>query len=126
MITFGEPGSYAYIGLFFILGVMLGVGAYVTSWILRPKPKQEGMKLDSYECGEETIGPTWIQFNARYYVWALIFLVFDVETLFILPWALVYKGFQPISLAFVEMAIFLLILIVGLIYAWKKDVLKWN
>ncbi len=126
MPGFGEAGYYSYIGIFILFGLLMGFGAYITSWILRPKPTQSDLKLEPYECGEQTQGPTWIQFNARYYVWALIFVIFDVETLFVLPWALVYKTFPDIGLAFTEMAIFLLILVVGLLYAWKKDVLKWT
>ena len=101
------------------------MGAYIASWILRPKLPQTGVKTEPYECGEETIGPTWIQFNARYYLWALIFVVFDVEVLFIVPWAVVYHGFGNLALAFVDMLVFLGILIVGLIYAWKKGALEW-
>ena len=123
--SFGEYGYYAYIGIFFILGIIFGLGAYIGSWLFRSKPPQSGLKIEPYECGEETIGNTWIQFNARYYLWALIFVVFDVEVLFVVPWAAVYSTFQPISFAFIEMAVFLFILIVGLVYAWKKRALEW-
>jgi len=126
MANFGNSGYYALLGIFFLFGLLLGIGAYITSWILRARGAKTDMKISPYECGEETSGPTYIQFNARYYVWALIFLIFDVETLFILPWALVYRTFQPMMLALTEMAVFLLILLVGLMYAWKKGVLRWN
>ena len=124
-MSVGQYGYYAYIGAFFILGIIFALGAYIASWILRPKLPQTGVKTEPYECGEETIGPTWIQFNARYYLWALIFVVFDVEVLFIVPWAVVYHGFGNLALAFVDMLVFLGILIVGLIYAWKKGALEW-
>ena len=75
-------------------------------------------KLDNYECGEEPEGSAWVQFNIRFYVIALIFLIFDVEVVFLFPWAMVFKEMGMV--AFVEMGIFLLILIVGLAYVWKK------
>src|SRR5208283_5108184 len=124
-MNIGEYGYYAWIGAFFILGIIFALGAYIAAWFLRPRVPQTGMKVDPYECGEETIGPTWIQFNARYYIWALIFVVFDVEVLFVIPWAVVYRSFQPITTAFVEMGVFLFILLVGLLYAWKKHALEW-
>jgi NADH-quinone oxidoreductase subunit A len=124
-MSIGEYGYYAWIGAFFILGIIFALGAYIAAWFLRPIVKQTGMKVEPYECGEETIGPTWIQFNARYYLWALIFVIFDVEVLFVVPWAVVYSTFHPISVAFFEMAVFLFILIIGLLYAWKKRALEW-
>ncbi len=81
------------------------------------------MQLQSYECGEPTIGPSWIQYNVRYYVFALLFVIFDVEVVFLIPWAVVYKELGLFAL--VEMLIFIAILIFGLVYAWKKGVLKW-
>ena len=82
-------------------------------------------KLDKYECGEEPEGSAWVQFNIRFYVIALIFLIFDVEVVFLFPWAMVFKDMG--MLAFVEMGIFLLILIVGLAYVWKKgDLAIWD
>ena len=80
-------------------------------------------KLSTYECGEESEGSAWVQFNIRFYVIALIFLIFDVEVVFLFPWAVVFKDLG--LLAFVEMSIFLLILIVGLAYVWKKGDLDW-
>ena len=124
-MAIGGYGYYAWIGAFFILGIVFALGAYIVSWVIRSRAPQTGLKVEPYECGEETIGPTWIQFNARYYLWALVFVVFDVEVLFVVPWAVVYHSFQPMLTAFIEMAIFLLILIVGLIYAWKKRALEW-
>jgi NADH-quinone oxidoreductase subunit A len=76
-----------------------------------------------YECGVGTIGPTWIRFNVGYYLFALLFLVFDVEAAFLYPWALV---FREVGLAgLIEVGIFVLVLIVGLAYAWRKGALEW-
>ena len=80
-------------------------------------------KLATYECGEESEGSAWVQFNIRFYVVALIFLIFDVEVVFLFPWAVVFNDLG--MLAFVEMAIFLIILLVGLAYVWKRADLDW-
>ncbi len=108
--------------LFVIIGAVLLTAALLLAKILAPsKPSKN--KLDTYECGEEAEGSAWVQFNIRYYVIALIFIIFDVEVLFLFPWAVVYKELG--WLAFVEMAIFLIILIFGLVYVWKKRDLDW-
>ena len=80
-------------------------------------------KLATYECGEESEGAAWVQFNIRFYVVALIFLIFDVEVVFLFPWAVVFNDLG--LLAFVEMAIFLVILLIGLAYVWKRSDLDW-
>ena len=80
-------------------------------------------KLETYECGEESEGSAWVQFNIRFYVVALIFLIFDVEVVFLFPWAVVFNDLG--LLAFVEMAIFLVILLIGLAYVWKRSDLDW-
>ena len=84
-------------------------------------------KLGNYECGERPIGTPWVRFNVRYYIVAIIFLIFDVEVLFIVPWAVVYKSlFSQLGLlVFFDMFVFLLVLGVGLIYCWKKGHLEW-
>ncbi len=108
--------------LFIVLGIVLLSVLLAVSRIIAPsKPTRE--KLDTYECGEEPEGPAMIQFNIRFYVIALIFLIFDVEVVFLFPWAAVFKDMGLV--AFVEMALFLLILIVGLAYVWKKADLDW-
>ncbi|NIP42016.1 MAG: NADH-quinone oxidoreductase subunit A [candidate division Zixibacteria bacterium] len=90
--------------------------------LLRPARPSE-IKLQNYECGEPTVGTSWVQFNVRFYIFALLFVIFDVETVFIFPWAVVYDSLGWFG--FIEMTIFLAILIYGLVYAWKKGVLKW-
>jgi len=108
--------------LFVIIGAVLLVAALLLAKLLSPsKPSKN--KMDTYECGEEAEGSSWVQFNIRYYVIALIFIIFDVEVLFLFPWAVVFKELS--WLAFVEMAIFLIILIFGLVYVWKKGDLDW-
>ena len=89
---------------------------------LRPDAP-DPIKLDTYECGVETEGDSWVQFNFRYYLIALLFVVFDVEVVFLLPWAVVFRELG--LLAFVEGVVFILILAVGLAYVWRKGDLEW-
>ena len=85
----------------------------------RPTPE----KLTTYECGEEAIGSAWVQFNVRFYIIALIFLIFDVEIAVLFPWALIFKKMGLLALA--EILIFTLILVVGFVYVWVKGDLEW-
>ena len=91
-------------------------------WIIRPSRASEE-KLTTYECGENPTGSAWIQFNIRFYVFALIFIIFDVEAVFLLPWAVVFRKLGP--LAFVEGLVFIGILVVALAYVWRKGDLEW-
>ena len=109
--------------IFFVLGALFVAGGLIASWVLRPHRPYPG-KNASYECGEEPIGNAWVRFNIRFYVIALIFLVFDVEVVFLFPWALVYR--QLGLFAFLEMAVFLVILLVGYAYVWAKGDLDWD
>lgn len=109
--------------LFIILGLVLVGGAFGASYLISPKVFSP-LKEETYECGIETIGPSWIQFKVGYYLFAMLFLIFDVETIFIVPWAVVMK--QVGLVAFVEIVIFFLILGLGLLYAWKKRALVWE
>ncbi|MBI2908885.1 MAG: NADH-quinone oxidoreductase subunit A [Chloroflexi bacterium] len=102
--------------------------ALMTSFILslvrvRPR-KPTAAKVTTYECGMEPMGPSWIQFNFRYYFFALLFVVFDIETVFLYPWAVAFK--QLALFGFIEMIIFILILLVAYVYAWKKKALEWK
>lgn len=114
--------SYSYVLLFLAASVVFVLAAFIASWLLRPqKPTQR--KLSTYECGEVSKGTSFVQYNVRYYLIALIFVIFDVEAVFLLPWAVAFK---PLGLlGFVEALIFILILLVGLIYAWKNKALEW-
>ena len=114
--------QWIYIGLFIIVGLIIPVGAITVAWILSPK-KANPIKMTTYECGIETVGDSWVQFKAQYYIFALVFLVFDVETVFLFPWAV--KLGQLGLFAVVEGIIFILILIAGLVYTWRKGMLEW-
>jgi NADH:ubiquinone oxidoreductase subunit 3 (subunit A) len=114
--------DWLYVGLFLVVGAIVPAAAIVTSWILAPrKPNQ--IKQSTYECGMETVGENWVQFKAQYYIFALVFLVFDVETVFLFPWALSLGKLS--MLAVFEGILFVLILITGLVYAWRKGMLEW-
>jgi NADH:ubiquinone oxidoreductase subunit 3 (subunit A) len=91
-------------------------------WAIRPSRFSEE-KLTTYECGEDPKGTAWVQFNVRFYVFALIFLVFEVEAVFLLPWAVVFRELG--ALAFVEGLVFISVLVVALVYAWRKGDLAW-
>jgi NADH:ubiquinone oxidoreductase subunit 3 (subunit A) len=90
--------------------------------VIRPSRFSEE-KLTTYECGENPTGSAWIQFNIRFYVFALIFIIFDVEAVFLLPWAVVFRTLGP--LAFIEGLVFIAILVVALGYVWRKGDLEW-
>ena len=115
--------DYSRVLLFLIVGAVFVAGGLITAWILRPRRPYAG-KLTCYECGEEPMGDSRIKFNVRFYVVALIFLIFDVEIVFLFPWALVYKDLG--MFAFVEMMVFLGILLVGFAYVWAKGDLEWD
>ena len=115
--------EWLYIGLFVVVGALVPTAAIVLSWIISPK-KPNPIKQSTYECGMETVGDNWVQFKAQYYVFALVFLVFDVETVFLFPWAAAYNKLTLFMV--VEGLIFALILVGGLLYAWKKGALEWK
>ena len=109
--------------LFFLLGAGLVGGAILFSTFIPPSSLNP-QKAEPYECGIPTQGVTWLQFNIGYYLFAILFLIFDVETVFLFPWAVVMKEVGMV--AFVEILIFLLILGLGLLYAWNKKALVWE
>jgi NADH-quinone oxidoreductase subunit A len=90
--------------------------------IQKRKPSKE--KESVYECGVDTIGRSWVQFKTSYFLYALAFVVFDVETVFLYPWALVFRRMEFAAIA--EMFVFMAILLLGLGYAWKKGALEWK
>jgi NADH-quinone oxidoreductase subunit A len=115
--------DYAYVGFFLVVGVLFVIlNIEVLSRLIRPR-RPNPQKLSSYECGEEPIGTGWVRFHVRYYLYALIYIVFAVETVFLFPWAIVFR--QMGMVAFVEMMVFIAILLIGLAYAWKKKALEW-
>ena len=109
--------------IFLIIGLVFVAGGLIMSWLIRPS-RPYPSKLSTYECGETPIGDTRVRFNIRFYVIALIFLVFDVEVVFLFPWATVYKELG--WFAFIEMLVFLAILFVGYAYVWRKGDLDWD
>lgn len=114
--------DYTFIGLFVIIAILFPIIALALAFIIRPK-KPNPVKSSTYECGLETIGETWVQFRVQYYIYALVFVIFDIETVFLYPWAVAYNKLGLFAL--VEMFIFLVILFGGLIYAWRKGALEW-
>jgi NADH-quinone oxidoreductase subunit A len=115
--------EFGVILLFFIIGFLFVAIGLIAAAIIRPH-KPNPIKNSTYECGEEIIGEPWIRFNVRFYVIGLVFLLFDVEVVFLLPWAVIFKELG--WFAFIEMIIFVLILIVGLAYVWAKGDLDWE
>ena len=120
--------NYGYIGLFLIVAILFAVTTILLPVTLRflnivPK-KPSPIKSSPFECGMETIGKTWVQFNFRYYFYALVFLVLDVLVVFLYPWAVNLRELGYPSL--IGILILILILVVGYIYAWKKKVLEWK
>ena len=109
--------------IFLIVGVVFVAGGLIFSWLLRPN-RPYPSKQSTYECGETPVGDTRVRFNIRFYVVALIFLIFDVEVVFLFPWATVYKNLG--WFAFIEMLVFLTILFVGYAYVWRKGDLEWD
>ncbi len=114
---------YLFIGAFILFAIVFPLLPVIVAKFVAPK-KPSAIKNATYECGLEADGDAWIQFRVQYYIYALIFVIFDVETIFIYPWAVAFKNLG--FFAFVEMVIFIAILGMGLLYAWKKNLLEWE
>jgi NADH:ubiquinone oxidoreductase subunit 3 (subunit A) len=114
--------SYAGVLAFIVVALAFLVVNLIAWKVLRPSRFSEE-KLTTYECGENPTGSAWVQFNIRFYVFALIFIIFDVEAVFLLPWAVVFRDLGMI--AFVEGLVFIGILVVALAYVWRKGDLEW-
>ena len=115
--------NYMIVFIFLCLGILLPIVALFIGKLLRPNKPQE-TKYTTYESGIEPFNDSRVQFTIRYYIFALMFVIFDVETVFLYPWAVAYEKLGIFAL--IEMLIFVLMLVIGLLYAWKKKVLKWN
>jgi NADH-quinone oxidoreductase subunit A len=115
--------NYLIVFIFLCLGILLPIVALFLGRLLRPN-KPNDTKYTTYESGIEPFGDSRVQFHIRYYIFALMFVIFDVETVFLYPWAVAYEKLGIFAL--IEMLIFVVMLIIGLIYAWKKKVLKWS
>ena len=109
--------------VFVIAGIVFVGGGMIAASLFAPKSKNP-VKDEPYECGVPTEGPTHIQFKVGYYLFAILFLVFDVEVIFLAPWSIVLKEVGIVAL--IEAFIFIIILGLGLLYAWKKKALKWE
>jgi NADH-quinone oxidoreductase subunit A len=114
--------NYVFVGLLLLVAIAFALIPVGVERVIAPR-KRSLAKGDTYECGVKTYGETWVRFRIQYYIYALMFVVFDIETVFLFPWAVSYGGLG--SFALIEMIVFLVILSVGLIYAWAKGVLRW-
>jgi len=114
--------GYLFLGLLLISSVLFGALIIFLAFLVRPK-RPYPQKSSTYECGLETIGPTWVRFRVQFYLYALLFVIFDIETVFLYPWAVALNRLS--TFAIVEMAVFILILVAGLAYAWKVRALEW-
>ena len=115
--------DYGLIGFFLLGGVAFALISLLMSWMVRPH-KRSARKESTYECGVETQGTTWVQFKIQYFLYALVFVAFDVETIFLFPWAVAFRYMG--LFAFVEMIVFVAILAIGLWYVWQEGALEWS
>ena len=115
--------NYLFLGIFFVAAAVVPLLPIVLARFVAPK-KPGPIKLELYECGMQTEGDTWVQFRIQYYVFAILFVVFDVEALFLFPWTLIFKEAGLVGCA--AMGTFLSVLALGLIYAWQEGALEWD
>ena len=115
--------DYLPILVFIIVGVLFGIGPLVAGFVIGPhRPNSE--KLSPYECGFEAFEDSRMKFDVRYYLVAILFIVFDLEIAFLFPWAVALDTIGVVGLA--AMGVFLLVLVVGFVYEWKKGALEWD
>ena len=122
-----EPSPYSVVIAFLVAATVFSLGPLALAWLWAKKyspPKPGPQKNATYECGLESKGDAWVQFKSEYYLYAILFLIFDVETIFLLPFAVAFTGLSVG--AFLAMMIFLLLLVEGLAWAWLKGVLTWK
>ncbi len=115
--------EFFYLSMMMLMGVIYVLGGFFASRLIAPD-RPDPVKTTPYECGEVPLGPAWTRFNVGYYIFALLFLIFDVEVAFFFPWAVVLKEIGVTAL--VEGGIFLFILVFGLVFAWRKGYLQWK
>ena len=120
--------DYGYIGLFFLISILFAISLLLTPLTLRflgivPR-KPNPVKESPYECGMETVGKTWVQFNFRYYFFAILFVALDILTIFLYPWAVSLRQLAGFGLG--AAAVLICIITVAYIYAWKKGVMQWK
>lgn len=117
-----SDNNFAGVGVFLVFAIVVAnIMVLIPKLVATNKPHKE--KLTTYECGNETIGRAWLGFKSNYFLYALVFTAFDVESVFLYPWALTFQKLG--TFAFVEMFVFLVILLVGFWYAWKEGALDW-
>src|SRR5712671_1855519 len=122
-----EYNPYLFLVILLIGAVVFALTPVGLAWLWAKKfsPKKPGHDKNAiYECGLESKGDAWVQFKAEYYLYAIVFLIFDVETIFLLPFAVAFTGLS--AGAFIAMMVFLLLLVEGLLWAWQKGVLTWK
>jgi NADH-quinone oxidoreductase subunit A len=115
--------NYIFIGLLILVAAAFAAGPLLLVSILAPKKKSKN-KSESYECGVITVGDSWLRFRMQYYLYAILFVLFDIETVFLYPWAVSYGGLGFFAL--IEMIIFVAMLLIGLAYAWARGALRWQ
>ena len=121
-----ETSPYLLLAVFLVAALIFSVTPLLAAWLWAKKfsPKKPGPEKNAiYECGLQSKGDAWVQFRSEYYLYAIIFLIFDVETIFLLPFAVAFTGL-PVG-AFIAMIVFLLLLVEGLVWAWRKGILTW-
>ena len=114
--------EWLFVGMFLIIAIVFAILPLALSRVVAPR-KPHALKHQTYECGMETVGDTWVQFKVQYYIFSLVFVIFDVEIVFLFPWAVAYQ--QLPFFAVLEGVIFILILAGGLVYVWRKGALDW-
>ena len=115
--------SYIFICVLMVAALLFAAAPLIISAWLRPK-KPSPIKQETFECGLHSTGDSWVQFRVQYYIYALVFVIFDLETIFLFPWAVAFHALGVF--AFFEMVVFLAVLVGGLVWAWSKGVLEWR
>ena len=115
--------DFAVVAIWLLIALAFPISAFVMAALLRPS-RPNPVKLETYECGIESEGGSWIRYNFKFYLYALVFVIFDIEVVFLFPWAVAFRELRLFG--FIEMAIFVIILVIGYLYAWKKRALEWR
>lgn len=115
--------QYAHVLLFLLMGSLMPLAALLMSRLIQFR-SGDPVQKQPYECGYAPVGSAYVPINIRFYLFALLFLLFDVESLYLLPWAMVYRDFGVMGL--LDMSVFLAILLIGLFYVWKRGALRWG
>ncbi|MFG2037595.1 NADH-quinone oxidoreductase subunit A [Dactylosporangium sp. NPDC048998] len=127
----GYLGGYATLGLLLLVGAAVFLAAFTANRLLGPRRSADrttagDSKYETYECGLDPVGGDWAQAQIRYYVYAYLYTLFAVESVFLFPWAVVFDTPGYGGAVIVEMAIFVAVLFLGILYAWRKNILRWT